>query len=182
MIEWYNEKLLPRGLPELIYQICPRRVSPLKIIVNRRKSEESICGSVKKATKPHFHIELYPTVIFQDNQTYGQTVKWGVRSFRYWVIPLEVTLHEIGHCLHIVGLLKIPSRDEEEMANLWAFQKMEVIGRRNPRLGQPDGFIGGLPGAYIIRKRAQKLDFSQGPRATFNFDDYRAYKCGGQYG
>lgn len=113
----------------------------------------------------------------------------GVLSFQYWLEFLRVTLHEIGHAVdHVSGRERIYKAQNisermynensiahayiEKFADDWSKQMMDKIASRDPRMGQPIGFIRGLPGIYILRNKQDHWKFR---------DNYRAYKVGGQY-
>lgn len=178
-MEFYNEKLLPRGLPELIYQVTPDSIlKKLKVITYPRKERKGILGCCGGNGTNHI-IKLYPTVIMRHSGGHG------VLSFQYWKEFLEITLHEIGHAVDhennpdryniSEGMYKNDFRTRsyiEEIANNWQNQMIEKIAFRDPRLGQPIGFIGGLPGIYIMRDKDDNYK---------SRDNYRAYRVGGQY-
>jgi hypothetical protein len=60
----------------------------------------------------------------------------------------------------------------EKYANDWCKQTTDKIASRDPRMGQPTRFIGGLPGIYLLRNKQDHWKFR---------DNYRAYRVGGQY-
>ncbi len=56
------------------------------------------------------------------------------------------------------------------------------IASRNPRLGQPYGWIGGLAGRYILRHAERAKKTEQIPNNDFSqrIISIRAHRCGGQ--
>jgi hypothetical protein len=173
-MEWYGEKMLPRGLPELVYQVTPYKIlANLKLIVHNRQITPYISGSANPKTKV---IRLYPTVMFD---TLNILINWdgvSVLSFRCWLLCLETVLHEIGHIVmhpkyeHITEYTysNMPRQRKyvERLANEWRDDMIYKIKRRHVRVGQPEGLIGGL---------AEKFILPLGGRMQM-----RAYQCGGQ--
>jgi hypothetical protein len=182
-MEFYGEKMLPNGLPELIYQVTPDEIrEKLKVIVYPKKKERGVQGSCR-GNVDGLIIRLYPTVIAFHHRGNG------VLSFQYWMKFLQVTLHEIGHLVDHLSdrpwtyktqyisdrMYKENSAAHafvEKFAEDWCNQMIEKIASRDPRLGQPTGFIGGLPGIYLLRNKSDYWKFR---------DNYRAYRAGGQY-
>jgi len=180
--------MLPNGLPELIYKVTPDYLREhLKVIVFSRKSDTysgalGICCSDGNNQV----IQLYPTQILHFIE------KSGVLSFNYWYKFLEVTLHEIGHAVdhtryadrtfkaqQITRRFYEESHDchafVEKAADDWCNMMMNIIASRDPRLGQPHGWIGGLPGIYLMRIMNRQGEYQS------RIQNCRAYKSGGQY-
>ena len=185
-MEWYGEKMLPRGLPELIYQITPPEIlKDLKVISLNKRREKGLAGRVGD-DGDYWIIQLYPTIILRSCG--GEN---GTQSFCYWLAFLKIMLHEIGHIM-TEGLVpevchqryKHDSKSHdyiEKLADDWRDQAIERIGSRDPRLGQPVGWIGGLPGIYILRE-SKIRDNTYGGFVGIRMKNIRAKKCGGQYG
>jgi len=186
-MEWFGEKMLPNGLPNLTYQIVPGWLSKrLKIVVHSRVQQKGWKGWKGDVVRinGYFRINLYPTVILKD---------WsgkGVRSYKYWHDFLRVILHEIGHAMthdkrrHISDTQYWKDSNArsyvERLADNWCYSTMDKIGRRLPRLGQPEGWIGGLPGIYLMRY----LESSKANKTFYvpnMVQNYRATKCHGQF-
>jgi len=188
-MEWYGEKMLPRGLPELIYQIVPQEiVENLKVISLNKKREKGLAGRVGDDGN-YWVIQLYPTIILKG----GSGGRLGTQSFCYWSKFLGTILHEIGHITtkelvprmshqRYVHDLKIHNYIER-LADDWRDQTIEKIGSRDPRLGQPLGWIGGLPGIYLLRGvRTGMKDKLFGKFKNEQIKNVRAKKCDGQHG
>lgn len=191
-MEWYGEKMLPRGLPELVYQITPPEIlKDLKVISFNRKKKKKGCRNCRGCVEwinDHWRIELYPTVLLASG---GES--YGTQSFRYWCVFLKTILHEIGHI--ITGEMvseECKQRYEhdseshhyiEDLADRWRDYAIEKIANIDPRLGQPIGWIGGLPGVYLLK--GIRISRRDDPFGTFKnklIKNFRAKKCGGQYG
>jgi len=186
-MEWYGEKMLPRGLPELVYQITPPEIlKDLKVISLNRRRKKGGMGRVGREGN-YWIIQLYPTVILKNCGGLG------TQSFCYWLRFLKTMLHEIGHI--ITGEMvseECKQRYEhdsenhhyiESLADRWRDQAIEKIANIDPRLGQPIGWIGGLPGVYLLK--GIRISRRDGPFGTFKnklIKNFRAKKCGGQYG
>ena len=92
-MEWYGEKMLPRGLPELVYQVAPPEiVEDLKVISFNKREKKGVMGRVRYDDN-YYRIQLYPTVIISN----GDNAYSGTQSFCYWLGFLRTMLHEIGH-------------------------------------------------------------------------------------
>ena len=186
-MEWFGEKMLPRGLLELIYQVTPDWILPdLKVVALPRKSERGIGGRI------YWHecwfMRLYPTTILAYTKH-----DLGVRSFNYWMDFLHIALHEIGHITHTrywnAGYDYSYENDDnykryiESLANAWRDKTIAKIMIRDSRLGQPKGWIGGLPGIYLIRRGKwgrENDDGTFGKSDLTRMNDIRAYRCKGQ--
>lgn len=186
-MECYGEKMLPRGLPELVYQITPPEISKdLKIISFNNSKGKGAKGRVG-CDNNYYIMELFPTVIISDNSNAYS----GTQSFCYWLGFLRTILHEIGHIVtnelvsetyHQRYEHDSKSHDYiEKLADDWRDQAIEKIASRDNRLGQPEGWIGGLPGIYILR-RGKIRDNTFGRFESRRVKDIRAKKCGGQHG
>jgi hypothetical protein len=183
--------MLPRGLPELIYEVTPDWILPnLKVIAHPRKPER---GSENGNVGWHdnwWRINLYPTGILHSAKMNGP--KFAVISFWYWQEFLRIMLHEIGHIVTYPKSLKTYDRrywqdwsyreHVEWMADGWCEATKDKIATRDPRLGQPEGWIGGLAGIYLGRL----LGLGKADRGTSDsvnltrINNYRGYRCGGQ--
>jgi len=191
-MEWYGEKMLPRGLPELVYQITPPEIlKDLKVISFNRKKKKRGCRNCRGCVEwinDHWRIELYPTVLLASGDE-----SYGTQSFRYWCVFLKTILHEIGHI--ITGEMvseECKQRYEhdseshhyiEDLADRWRDHAIEKIANIDPRLGQPVGWIGGLPGVYLLK--GIRIIRRDDPFGTFKnklIKNFRAKKCGGQHG
>jgi hypothetical protein len=75
-------------------------------------------------------------------------------------------------------------RFEEHLADDWADKTIARIADRDERLGQPSGWIGGLPGIYLLRSSRWSASDPWPPGYGYatpvTMNDYRAYRCGGQ--
>jgi len=193
-MEWFREKMLPRGLTELAYEIVPGWISPrLKIITlpkQRLPKQKYLYIAGEMIYKNgNYIIKLYPTVILVKVLN-GE----GVRSFRSWVSFLKIFLHELGHVMthykwkHI-SLEEYHGNENswnyvESLANQWRDITLNKIASRDSRLGQPIGWIGGLPGIYMNRSNdIAKKYLNNSSFTTFDMgriNNYRAYRCDGQ--
>jgi hypothetical protein len=163
-MEFYNEKLLPKGLPELLCQVIPQEhYFSTKVIAYPRKHRRGVAGSVDfNHLINSWVIELYPTIIaFFFCQPHALGFR-GTYSFDLWASFLYISLHEIGHMATWEAVMNVPSYyDEyghiqdatlghhfyiERLANKWAEQTIRQIVRVDPRMGQPEGPLGGYPG------------------------------------
>ena len=92
-MEFHGEKLLPNGLPELIYQVTPDYLrETIKVIAFPGKIDKETLG-VRDSDGTNQVIKLYPATILHFIE------KSGVLSFNYWYKFLGTTLHEIGHAV-----------------------------------------------------------------------------------
>jgi len=186
-MEWYGEKMLPRGLPGLVYQITPSEIlNDLKVISLNKRRKKGLAGQVGYHDN-YWIIQLYPTIILRR----GFGGRLGTQSFCYWLEFLKTLLHEIGHIMTNEMVSEAcKQRYEcdseshnyiENLADSWRDQAIEKIASRDPRLGQPSGWIGGLPGIYILR-RGRIRDNNYGKFESIRMKDIRAQRCGGQHG
>jgi hypothetical protein len=190
-MEWHGEKMLPRGLPELVYEVAPNWILPnLKVIVHPKKAKR---GSEYGCVGWHdnwWRIDLYPTVILHGAKINGP--KFAVISFWYWQEFLRIMLHEIGHIVTYPKSLKPYDRryrqdwnyyeHVEWMADVWCEATKDKIATRDPRLGQPEGWIGGLAGIYL-RRHIDLGKANSNSSCYFSLSriiNYRGYRCGGQ--
>ena len=138
-MEWYGEKMLPRGLPELVYQITPPEIlKNLKVISLNKKREKGLAGRVGD-DGDYWIIQLYPTIILK--RGFGGGL--GTQSFHYWSEFLKTMLHEIGHIVTEDLVPEISQqryeRDSkihnyiEELADSWRDQAIERIASRGIR-------------------------------------------------
>lgn len=187
-MEWYGEKMLPRGLPELVYQITPPEIlKDLKVISFNRKKKKGGGGCIDWIND-HWRIKLYPTVLLASGFE-----SYGTQSFRYWYIFLKTMLHEIGHATtsEMISRTCRQRYDHdsqchkfiEDLADRWRDNAIEKIAYKDPRLGQPIGWIGGLPGVYLLKGiRISRRDDLFGTFKNKQIKNFRAKKCDGQYG
>jgi len=188
-MEWYGERMLPKGLPRLVHEIAdPEILKNLKVICLNKKEKKGVLGHVEWHDG-YGRIKLYPTVILAG----GRSGFHGTLSFGYWRKFLRVMLHEIGHIMTngMVSEMYYRKYDEdleckrvvEHLADSWMDRAIEKIASRDPRLGQPLGWIGGLPGLYLIRwAKFCRADGDVYNGGTYNrLKDVRAYRCCGQY-
>ena len=101
-MEWYGEQMLPRGLPELVYQLTPAWIlRNLKVIALYRKDSDEVRASVGRCDKC-WRIKIYPQMLL----TWPPSVDIrgrrspGVMSFVYWKNCLMLILHELGHIIN----------------------------------------------------------------------------------
>jgi len=190
-VEWHGEKMLPRGLPELVYEVTPNWILPnLKVIVHPKKAERGSANGCVGWQDNWWHIDLYPTRILHSADRSGP--KLAVISFWYWQAFLNLMLHEIGHIVTYPESLKTLDLrywldwDYQEyvewMANVWCEATIDKIATRDPRLGQPEGWIGGLAGIYLGRfiERGKADSKSSDSVNLTRINNYRGYRCGGQ--
>ena len=190
-MEWHGEKMLPRGLPELVYEVTPNWILPnLKVISHPKKAERGSANGCVGWQDNWWRIALYPTGILHSAQMSGP--KLGVISFWFWQEFLRIMLHEIGHIVTYPKSLKRYDRrywqdwnyreHVEWMADVWCEATNDKIATRDPRLGQPEGWIGGLAGIYLRRH----IDFGKANSnsscyfSLSRITNYRGYRCGGQ--
>lgn len=153
-----GEKMLPRGLIEIVKKVTPQEIfQEIKLEVFHKKHKSHVWGG---CSCEDMRIGLYPTVLLFPSYL----PRIGVRSFNMWFKFLECTLDLIGQVVN--------QTNDESITEQWAKQKMNEILIDDDRLGQPHGFIGGLPGIYILR--STMID-----HWTFR-DNYRAYRVDGQ--
>ena len=184
-MEWFGEKMLPKGLTKLAYEIVPARVSPrLKIIVLPKKEYKYLHGAMSYANG-NYIIKIYPTVILTRFFT-----GIGVISFQDWVSFLKLFLHELGHVMTYDKWKHISLEEYigngkcheyvESLANQWCDITLNKIASRDSRLGQPIGWIGGLPGIYFMRSHYIREQNRYDPGEMYRINNYRAYRCHGQ--
>jgi len=201
-MEFYNEKLLPKGLPELLCQVIPEEFYlNTKVIAYPRKQRQGVAGSVTYDRLSHcWKIKLYPTIIAFFYRSSGVLGIRGTYSFDLWTSFLHTSLHEIGHMASWEAVENVPAYiDEhgstvfssmerhlytEKLADDWANHTAERILQANPRLVQPEGALGGYPGKLAYNRRGgghpwgSEIDYGR-----INIDriiDWRGLGCGGQ--
>jgi len=185
-LKWFGEKMLPRGLPELIYQVTPDWIlDDLKVVVLPRKEKKGVSGRI--GWHGCWLMRLYTTVILARTSH-----NLGVRSFNYWLEFLRTALHEIGHIADprnwAAGYGCRYENDHnyyfyiESLADAWRDKTIALIKSRDDRVGQPKGWIGGLPGIYLIRHSnwAKETQSKCDGKYQKRMADVRAYKCVGQ--
>jgi hypothetical protein len=98
-MEFHNEKLLPRGLPEIIAQFIPSDIYAFtKVITYPRKASPFWYGEAGwEGMTQSYNIRLYPTTICYNPHAYYISPGTGTYSFRLWYALLHVALHEVGH-------------------------------------------------------------------------------------
>jgi hypothetical protein len=190
-MEWHGGKMLPRGLPELVYEVTPNWILPnLKVIVHPKKAKRGSGSGCVGWHDNWWRINLYPTVIIHRATMHGCI--YTLKLFRYWNFFLKTMLHEIGHIVTDTKTLKTFDQRYwldsdyrnyvEGMANAWCEETKNKIAARDPRLGQPEGWIGGLAGIFLRRF----IDYGKANSNSSDFfflsrvNDYRGYRCGGQ--
>ena len=189
-------------MPELAYQVTPERLHPrLKVVVHSRCGRLGFRGYVTGDSE--WRIDLYPTGMLD----WCPSESIGVFQFTAWYEILRTYLHEVGHIetefrkttnrywadldrywadLDRYGADSNFHRFVERLANDWRDKTIERIADRDERLGQPSGWIGGLPGTYLlklIRRSARSSAKDPSPPGYFTtqtLEDYRAYRSGGQ--
>src|SRR5438132_14070105 len=103
-MEWHGERLLPRGLPELVYEVAPRWIArDLKVIAYPRQKQRGILGCVGW-DDGWWVVELFPTVICRhlprplpEQCATDHRDVVGTTRFNAWSAFLHTKLHEIGH-------------------------------------------------------------------------------------
>jgi len=178
-MEFYNERLLPNGLPEIICAFMPYEKYPgAKVICHSRSEGRSWLGTVNDGTAK---IQLVPTKIAFHLR--GR----GTYSFRLWQTFLQVALHEIGH-IYTNGQRQAISEAEydtygaawayvERLADDWAGRAMARILEVDPRMGQPPGALKGYPGILAYHRRAGQFAGAVDPG---RIAEWRALKCDAQ--
>jgi len=183
-MDFYNEKLLPKGLPEIIVQFVPHEIYPFtKVITYPRKAERGLHGRAGwEGITSSYYVKLYPTTICLNPEGIG------TYSFRLWYTLLRVALHEVGH---LVDRERYDTVSEEEYQNYkihgvienaadsFAYAAMKRIGEVDPRLGQPSGALTGYAGVLAYRRRSGSFT-----NATDRgrIEEWRALKCDAQMG
>jgi len=184
-MEWFGEKMLPRGLPELAYEIVPSWVSTRLKIITLPKKEYAHIRGLTSYSHDNYFIRIYPTIILKDWK-----MRPGVISFQDWCYFLEVFLHELGHVMTHDKWKHISEKEYcenstsyeyvEYLADQWRDITLNKIASRDSRLGQPIGWIGGLPGIYLMRSHYIREQDRYGPYEMKRINNYRAYRCHGQ--
>lgn len=185
-MEFYNVKLLPKGLPEIIATFVPYDIYPeTKIIACPRKERRGVLGSAGYGDVAEgYYIILYPTMI-----AFHWQRSIGTYSFRLWMDFLQVALHEIAHLAtrHLYEDLPHDTETDfesylyvEDLANSWRDQALARILQVDPRLGQPSGALTGYPGikAYELRNRGKPWN-NQGNN-YYRIAEWRGLGCDGQ--
>jgi len=176
-MEFYNVKLLPKGLPEIIAQFVPYEYYPdTKVIAYPRKAKGGHLGQLCYGPQ----IRLYPTMIAFHSHGVG------TYSFQLWHHFLKVALHEVGHLATIPLCEGISEGDYEfcweahcyveDLADRWCDQAMARILQVDPRLGQPSGRLTGYPGILAYQRRAGS--FKQLDKGRI--EEWRAMSCDAQ--
>jgi len=193
-MEWHGEKMIPNGLPELIHQVTPNWIRQQSKVIVYSRLPKSIGDErrLRGRTYPNGRwqiIELFPTNILLDYKGPGVT------SFNYWLHFLDVLLRQVGQIAteeKLVGRFSYERYNSdfsyrdyiEAWAAVWKNMTKDVIASRDPRVGQPLGWIRGLAGIYIIRNTKMTLN-SHGAqycgKDLRRIQDIRAYKCRGQF-
>lgn len=189
-MEFYNVKLLPKGLPEIIAQLVPYEIYPdTKVITYPRKEKRGLLGRAgSDGLTQSYYIKLYPTVL----SAWAEKGS-GTYSFRFWLRYLKTALHEVGHLATYCLTIDLPYRSDsddpylnstylyaEALADDWASLAMARILAVDPRLGQPPGALTGYPGmeAYTLRNSGRPWN-----NGTYDYGrqaEWRGLSCGGQ--
>ena len=184
-MEFYGDRLLPRGLANLMYEVTPPSVrARMKVIALPKRDRAGILASTS-GRRNGYTIRFYPTVILQ-HPHHGD-----VQQFNMWRDFLHTALHELGHIETHRRYVFESDREKadphfhryiESLADAWAAEMTAKIASRNPRLGQPSGWIGGLAGRYILRHAERAKKREQTPNGEFwqRITSIRAHRCGGQ--
>jgi len=185
-MEFYNVKLLPKGLPEIIAAFVPYDIYPeTKVIACPRKERVRVLGSAGYGdVAESYYIILYPTMIVSHWQ---QSI--GTYSFRLWMDFLEVALHEIGHLATRRLYEDLPRDTEtdlesylyvEDPANRWRDQALTRILQVDLRLGQPLGALTGYPGIKAYELRNQDKPWNNQENSYYRIAEWRGLGCNGQ--
>lgn len=191
-IQWKGEKLLPIGMKALIESNIPPEVvtDGLHFIVHGKvpSVEKTLQAFAvyRRGEPPEIHIFLWRILFHKLIEGKGS------RQYRAWKGILDVALHEIGHAATREDIAHIPHEvylergreyhHIEDLANKWRDTAIEAIVKEDPRVGQPEEWIGGLPGVYLspfLKTHPGEPQWSSASLARIN--DYRAYQCGGQF-
>lgn len=195
-MEWHGEQMLPRGLPELVYQLTPAWIlRGLKVIAFDGKESDKVLASVGRCDS-HWRVKIYPQMLltWPPVMDIRGRPSPGVMSFMYWKNCLMLILHELGHIVNgDLDVRQIVYRKYEEdkefrhfvesSADSWADRMLEIVATRDSRLGQPSGFTGELPSPFMLNsfermKRRSPNEFRK--YSIRRIEDLRAYRCGGQ--
>ncbi len=191
-MDFYNAKLLPKGLPEIMVQLVPDDIYPdTKVIAYPNKwiaplghRGRGLLGYVHYVNlTDSYHIGLYPTMCCSN----GGHQYPGTFSFRLWMAMLHTALHEIGHLATRALYDGLPDNPEvdlyvESLADKWATDALARILRADPRLGQPTGALTGYPGvlAYKMRTWGDPKDGRPYKDRIESIMEWRAFHCGAQ--
>lgn len=198
-MEFYHEKLLPNGLPELLCQVIPEQFYfNTKVIAFPRKQRRGVQGSVNfNGVRECWEIKLYPTIMAFFSGTSGDRLLGlrGTYSFGLWTSFLFTSLHEIGHMVTWKAVENVPAYVNEyghtvfpslerhlyaeTVADNWACHTAKRIVAVDPRIGQPEGPLGGYPGKLAYERRGGgRLWGNEVDRGRIA--EWRAMKCGAQ--
>ena len=198
-MEFYNEGLLPNGLPEIIAQMVPHDISLCtKVIGHRRKWMElwktgfAVTGHAYYDNMTEsFCIGLYPTVCchYALGNRYDPSNRYaGTTSFQLWMAMLDLALHEIGHLavghiskdnMYRYGHIYHSNLAREGQADRWKDHALAKILRVSPRLGQPPGHLTGYAGVLAHRVRQRGMNMTERCN-QYVLDEFRAMKCDAQ--
>ncbi|RQD79915.1 MAG: hypothetical protein D5R96_09305 [Methanocalculus sp. MSAO_Arc2] len=200
-VVWKGEKRLPTGMKAIVERAIPADVvkegirffvhgktpaveKPSRALgVCRRRNPDVVDGETPQT---EIHIFLWK-ILFHEHGG-GK----GVNQYRAWKHTLDVILHEIGHAATREQFTNVSYEQYEQrgaeysfverLANEWRDDAIRAIVKKDPRLGQPEGWIGGLPGVYLSRQMKKRTPGEAWGRASnARINDYRAYRCGGQF-
>lgn len=191
-MEFYNEKLLTKGLPEIVAEFTPPDIyADLKVIVFPRKERKGLKGMAHDNDFYHEHnIKLWPSTICatpsQEKYRMPTSEFNGTYSFQLWRAQLFVALHEIGH---LVTREEASWLSEEEyelrgpayiyverLADEFAFKSMLRIIEVDPRMGAPTGALTGYSGVLAYKARSGNFSTIDKDRIS----EWRALKCDAQ--
>ena len=184
-MEFYNVKLLPKGLPEIIAQFVPYDIYPeTKIIASPRRGRSGTWGVADYNDRCDgymgecYYVILYPTVI----TFYRRPI--GTYSFSLWLDFLKVALHEIAHLATYYLWKDLPPFEAyyyvEDLAIRWSNQALTRILQVSPRLGQPLEALTGYPGIKAYRLRNSGRPWNNTEYNYYRQAEWRGLSCGGQ--
>lgn len=187
-MEFYNDKLLPKGLHQIIAAFTPEDIyDNFKVITLPRKERPHLQGqSHDNDYRREYHIKLWPTTISEAGLEPSLFYLSGTYSFSLWQKHLFVALHELGH-LHTREVVNQTTEEEynergdayqhiEKLADDFAYRAMVRILEVNPRLGMPTGALTGYPGIKAYERRSGSFDKIDKNRIV----EWRAIKCDAQ--
>jgi hypothetical protein len=190
-MEFYNERLLTKGLPEIIAAFTPTDIyDDTKVITYSHKKRRGLKGeSTDNDSTRNYKVELWPSTICATpgQCNYRMPVGFeGTYSFQLWRDQLFVALHEIGHLVTREQANKT-TREEydlrgdsyyyiEHLADEFAFRSMVRILEVDSRMGQPLGALTGYSGIKAYERRSGSFNEIDKGRIA----EWRALKCGAQ--
>ncbi len=184
-MEFYNVKMLPEGLPEIITQFVPYECYDNTKVIIRSRGERDKHGHKSlgrfrgDSMTENWLITLWPTMIAFHRHGLGTF------SFTLWQEFLRVALHEVGHLATIEQYEMVGEAYEEnyeiysyieQLANDWQKRAFAKIISRDPRLGQPPGRLTGYPGILAYKRRSGSFNRFDYERVV----EWRAMQCDAQ--